>query len=357
MSTSMREYLLRELGLEETKNLMNVSKFVRSSTKLERDEKCNCCVCKKKSKQMYPNERDTEIIYNHHVMKVEYLAILTDRYHLCFPKNPKAEIGKLKPGDYRFANNFTIYSPRVGVCDKHHTMFHELVGDNDLDIIRQIKLEDAENLVEVFEGFSSDVKAHCTIADRDSDNLKGYKDSYQSIWDETLLKSLTRLSYILKIKELQTNNLDDKENDYYRYEQLLGNIDDILHTTLEYDKERKLKLPDVEVFTEDELMMLEDELCKLTFDSNIDDELDDLFDDDNSFKITDEMYQEGYNKFESDVSGKVSLSLSDIYDIEDLFVSYDEENEDDEIVTLEELSKLICEDDEESDEDLELLDD
>lgn len=326
MSTSMRQYLLRELGLEESKNLMNVSKFVRSSTRLEHDEKCECCVCKAPNKQYYPHEKGAEIIYNHHVMKVEYLAILTDRYNLCYPKKKAKSPSDLKAADYKFAPGFMIYSPRVGVCDIHHTMFHELVGDNELDIIRQIKINESENLIDVFNGFCDDVKLHCHEGDKDSENLQGYKRTYQSIWDETVLKSLTRLSYILRINELKSQvgflSEEEKESTYYKYESILSEIDRVLKDTIDYDKANNLKLPDVEVFTQDELEMLEQELINISFDKGIEGNMDDyLDDDDNSYKITEEMYEESFDEINSHVSKKTSLTLSDIYN-EDIFVDY-----------------------------------
>ena len=52
MSMSIREYLLAELDLPENENLSNISKFIRSQTKLEDSEKCECYVCKVKNKKL-----------------------------------------------------------------------------------------------------------------------------------------------------------------------------------------------------------------------------------------------------------------------------------------------------------------
>lgn len=272
MSTSIRQYLLNELNVEENKNLMNISKFIRVNTKLDQEEKCECCVCKARNSQMFPHEANTEFIYNHHVMKVEYMAILADRFNLCYvsPSKKKKRIDDLKPNDYRYVNGFSVYSPRVSVCDTHHTMFHELVGDNELDIIRQIKVDEAENLVSVFEDFNDNVRGNCIHENKDSQNLKEYKDRYQSIWDETLLKSMVRLNYVMKINQLKSQLDNDATNEelvdtFYRYQNVIEHINGIINETIDFDEDKEVKLPDVEIFTADELTMLEEELEQLDF--------------------------------------------------------------------------------------------
>lgn len=267
MSTSIREYLLDELGVDESKNLSNVSKYIRANTKLNDSDKCECCICKVKSKQMNPKEKTAQTIYNHHVMKVEYLAILADRYHMCY--TTKEDKKKLIPADYTYYPGFKPYSPRVAVCDLHHTMFHELVGDNDLDKIRRVTLSDAENFVEVFEEFNDDIRSSCKVKDTDFEDKKGYKKTYQGIWDETLIKSLTRLSYILKINELKLDEKDMEEN-YDKYEALLNKIDNILAETMEFDDKGDVKLPDVDIFSLNDLMLLENELEGFEFKKEFD---------------------------------------------------------------------------------------
>ena len=86
-----RQLLLKELGIDESRELMNISKYVRTNSSMEKEDKKECGVCEVKNSLYYGKGGGREPIFNHHVMKVEYLAILADRYHMCYTTKDKSK--------------------------------------------------------------------------------------------------------------------------------------------------------------------------------------------------------------------------------------------------------------------------
>ena len=263
MSLSMRNILLEELGVEETEKLAAISKLVRAHSKMDKFEKRCCSICNAPSKCI-SNSKEATNIYNHHVMKVEYIAILVDKFGLYKASAKQSKKGN-KAKDYSYIDGFEPYCPRVAVCHDNHTMFHELVGDNPLNLVKDVELEEAENIVDVFERLHVDVLENCKV--EKNDKLKDYKDTYLKIWNETMLKSLTRLGYVVKLNELRTSSkkegLEDIDETLQRYDELERRIDEIIELTLQLDEESPVKLPELDAFSFEELEDLEYEFANV----------------------------------------------------------------------------------------------
>ena len=238
MYVSLREYLLDELDLTENKNLSNISKFIRSQTKLEDFEKCECYVCKVKNKKIFTNNKEADYVYNHHVMKVEFLAILCDKFNFCFLNDASSEEHNSKYKDYKFLEGFEIHSPRIAVCHEHHTMFHELVGDNQIEKIKDIDINHAKNIVLAFEMFDNQVNK--SFSNTPKGNVKEYANV--NVADELI----------------------DMSN-VYKYDEVIEMIDKITYDLMEDDENLGIKLPTVDVFTMEELVMFENELESVKF--------------------------------------------------------------------------------------------
>ncbi|MCQ2749399.1 MAG: hypothetical protein MJ246_05420 [Clostridia bacterium] len=115
-------------------------------------------------------------------MKVEYLAMLADKYQIVQRKHNKKDLpaGRLNPSDYEYIDGFEPYCPRVAVCDLHHTMFHELCGDNDLKKTYDVNVSDARSLLEIFTSINDDVLTYCN-EDAPNENIENYKLLYNKI--------------------------------------------------------------------------------------------------------------------------------------------------------------------------------
>ncbi|MCQ2749398.1 MAG: hypothetical protein MJ246_05415 [Clostridia bacterium] len=48
-----RQLLLKELGIEESRELMNISKYVRINSSMEKEDKKSCGVCDVKNSAIY----------------------------------------------------------------------------------------------------------------------------------------------------------------------------------------------------------------------------------------------------------------------------------------------------------------
>lgn len=262
-----RKLLLEELGIEETKELMNISKFVRVNSPMEKNEKRKCGVCDKENSLIYGKGRGREPIYNHHVMKVEYLAMLADKFEIVRRKDNKVNVpaNKLAPSDYIYVDGFEPFCPRVAVCDEHHTMFHELCGDNNLKKVYDVKVDDAKSIFEVFADINDEVLTYCNEEVNDYD-IANYKLMYNKIWDEVAIKSLVRLDYVLKIRDIKMNSSLDSflYTDKQREEltELLGNLEEQIDLMLEYDKALGVSIPERPIFSDEELEEI-DELLKI----------------------------------------------------------------------------------------------
>lgn len=253
-----RKLLLRELGIDESKELMNISKYVRANSSMDKEDKKACGVCDVKNSLYYGKGGGREPIYNHHVMKVEYLAMLADKFDIVQRKKNKRDVPatKLSPGDYEYISGFEPYCPRVAVCDEHHTMFHELCGDNDLNKTYNVKLADARSILEIFTDINDDVITYCNEESKSLD-ISNYKLLYNKIWDEVVIKSLVRLDYVLRIRDLKMNNelnevlYTDEQREYMS--DLLVDLEDTIDVMLEYDKTLGVTIPERPIFSEKEL--------------------------------------------------------------------------------------------------------
>ena len=76
MDRTYIESLMNKYGIEEedAEIITELKKRIRKISPLSKEQKEGCQVCNKSSKE--------ETIYNHHMMKVEYLAILAYYYDL-----------------------------------------------------------------------------------------------------------------------------------------------------------------------------------------------------------------------------------------------------------------------------------
>ena len=266
MALSMRKILLEELGVEETEKLSAISKLVRTRSKMDKSEKRCCSICCAPNKCI-SWDKDATNIYNHHVMKVEYIAILVDKFGLC---QERTNLSKKSNKEYEYVEGFEPYCPRVAVCHDNHTMFHELVGDNPLNLVKDIKLEEAENILDVFERLNIDVLESCKI--EKGNILKEYKDTYLKVWNETMLKSLTRLGYMVKLNEMRVEMKVSSERveELRRYTELEKRIDEVMEITLQLDESSPISLPELDAFSLEELEDLEHEFMMIEHEQNID---------------------------------------------------------------------------------------
>lgn len=253
-----RQLLLKELGIDESRELMNISKYVRTNSSMEKEDKKECGVCEVKNSLYYGKGGGREPIFNHHVMKVEYLAMLADKFEIVKRKKNKVDVpvGRLNPSDYEYIEGFEPYCPRVAVCDLHHTMFHELCGDNELKKTYDVKVDDARSIMNIFVDINDDVMTYCN-EEASQENIENYKLLYNKIWDEVVIKSLIRLDYVLKIRDMKMNSSLEKgfysDEEREELETLLTDLEESIDVMIEYDKTLGASIPERPIFSDKEL--------------------------------------------------------------------------------------------------------
>ena len=105
-----------------------------------------------------------------------------------------------------------LYIPRVSLCTEHHTVFHELIGDNPILLSRKLELEETEKIIEIIEEMNIQVDEW--VLKDGEDNVPEYKLAYKEIWDTTMTTSLDRLRRILETSStIEHNNTEDVVND------------------------------------------------------------------------------------------------------------------------------------------------
>ncbi|MCQ2749397.1 MAG: hypothetical protein MJ246_05410 [Clostridia bacterium] len=189
MDSTYIENLKCKYGIEEedAEIITELKKRIRKVSPLTKEQKEGCQVCNKSSKE--------ETIYNHHMMKVEYLAILVYYYGLYKKEenpyySPTHDIEEFKDASsnrefiYTLKKDVDLYIPTVAICERHHNMLHELAGDyegqNNKGVLKTAKPKELVYLYDTLEEYDKDIYKH--ILD-ENDSLQGreYYISYLKI--------------------------------------------------------------------------------------------------------------------------------------------------------------------------------
>lgn len=211
MDRTYIESLMNKYGIEEedAEIITELKKRIRKVSPLTKDQKEGCQVCHKSSKE--------ETIYNHHMMKVEYLAILAYYYDLykkeenpffspTHDQDECKDASSSKEYSYTLRKDVDLYIPTVAICERHHNMLHELAGDyegeNNKGLLKKAKPKELVYLYDTLQTYDKDIYEH--IFEK-SDSLTGreYYISYLKIWNDTLGTSLDTLEDTVDAK-LQT---------------------------------------------------------------------------------------------------------------------------------------------------------
>lgn len=195
--------LMTKYGIEEddAEIIHELKKRIRKISPLTKEQKMQCEVCGSSSKD--------EEIYNHHMVKVEYLAILAYYYGLYkkeknpnyvpnrgdsdFEKNTQSERNYI----YVLRKDNDLYIPCVAICERHHNMIHELAedfaGTQDKGLLKKAKPRELKELYDIFQKEDIDIYSHIF---ENTDDLEGreYYISYLKIWNDTLSKAMENLA-------------------------------------------------------------------------------------------------------------------------------------------------------------------
>lgn len=208
MDRTYIETMMNKYGIEEedAEIISELKKRIRKISPLTKEQKEACQVCNKSSKE--------ETIYNHHMMKVEYLAILAYYYNLYKKEenpfySPTHDSEEFKDASsnkeyiYTLKKDVDLYIPTVSICERHHNMLHELAGDfegqNNKGVLKTAKPKELVYLYDTLEGYDRDIYKH-VLEDNDSLAGREYYISYLKIWNDTLNVSLDNLDLAVDSK-------------------------------------------------------------------------------------------------------------------------------------------------------------
>ncbi|MCQ2978487.1 MAG: hypothetical protein MJ245_01670 [Clostridia bacterium] len=246
MKSSYNELLLEKYGLDDEaiEIVSELKKRIRKISPLTKEQKDACEVCGESSQK--------EPVYNHHIMKVEYLAILAYCYDLYKKeKNPNyvehrgmSEEEKNTQSEkeyiYVLRKDKELYIPRIGICERHHNMIHELAedfeGTTNKGLLNKAKPRELKELYDIFT--REDMGIYKNIFDKD-ETLEGreYYISYLKIWNDTLDTAYKNLDkqVTFRLSDKYPDELSKKNRDLLKV--LKENIDNSIRITedaLEY---------------------------------------------------------------------------------------------------------------------------
>lgn len=202
MKSAYNDVLMQKYGITEddAEIISELKRRIRKISPLSKEQKEGCEVCGVSNKE--------EEIYNHHIMKVEYLAILAYYYGLYKKeKNPnyvenrgtsEEEINTTSDKEYIYVlrKNVDLYIPRVAICERHHSMLHELAGDfegqTNKDLLRKAKPKELENLYDILSEADKNIYTHI-FENNDSLDGREYYLSYLKIWNDTMQVTMGNL--------------------------------------------------------------------------------------------------------------------------------------------------------------------
>lgn len=202
MKSAYNEKLMLKYGIDESdaETINELKRRIRKASPLAKDQKDHCEVCNTSSKD--------EPIYNHHIMKVEYLAVLAYYYDLYKKeKNPNyvenrgntpEEINTQSEREYIYVlkKDLDLYIPRVAICERHHNMIHELANDyegsTNKGLIKKAKPKELKSLYEIFADSDLDIYQHI-FGENESLEGREYYVSYLKIWNDTMEVAMTNI--------------------------------------------------------------------------------------------------------------------------------------------------------------------
>lgn len=218
MDATYKKVLMDKYGItEEDAEVINeLKKKIRKASPLTKEQKEACEVCTISSKK--------ENIYNHHMVKVEYLAILVYYYGLWKKEknknySPTHEFDEHKDETsskeyiYVLKKDIDLYIPRVAICERHHNMIHELASDfegsTSKELLKKAKPKELVYLYECFLTQDKEIYAHIFGEDESLDGREHYI-SYLKIWNDTVNVSMSTLLQRVEKKLESPEELGDK---------------------------------------------------------------------------------------------------------------------------------------------------